>query len=66
MVTAAARAPLRWYGFTIKDDGLEDFDSDGRGVIVEVSLHSGEVLNHDVLDGLEVGRGTWLAAKDTP
>ena len=23
MVTAAARAPLRWYGFTIKDDVLK-------------------------------------------
>jgi hypothetical protein len=64
-VTAAARAPLRRYGFTIKDDGLENFDSDSCCVIVEMSFHSGEVLDNDVLDGLKVGRRAGLAAKDT-
>ena len=46
---------LRWYRLAVKSDGLEDVCHDREVVTVMVSLHGGDVLNHDITNGLEVG-----------
>jgi hypothetical protein len=64
-VVAVTSSQLRWYRLAVKDDGLEDVCHEREVVTVMVSLHGGDVDNHDVTNSLEVGRSAGFSVENT-